>query len=91
MLIRGRDRITEPSLHGTPKQVYLRGGVLPAVTQVAVVALAEGFEAELHRHPTMFENYYSSSTVGCRRSPQPTDSADDHGRKTRNVVTRIAA
>lgn len=58
MLIRGRDCVTEPSRHACPKQVYLRGGVLPAVTQVAVATLEEGFEAELHRHPTMFENYY---------------------------------
>jgi quercetin dioxygenase-like cupin family protein len=58
MLIRGKDRAVEPSRHGSPKQVYLGGGVLPDVTQVAVATLEEGFEAELHAHPTMYENYY---------------------------------
>lgn len=58
MLIRGADSPIEPSAHNTPKQVYLRGGVLPNVTQVAVGTLETGFEAELHAHPTMYENYY---------------------------------
>ena len=58
MLIRGCDCTTEPSRHGTPKKVFLRGDVLPAVTQVAVATMDEGFEAELHNHPTMYENYY---------------------------------
>jgi mannose-6-phosphate isomerase-like protein (cupin superfamily) len=58
MLIRGRDRVAEASRHAAPKQVYLRDGVLPGVTQVAVATLETGFEAELHSHPTMYENYY---------------------------------
>jgi len=58
MLIRHRDCTIEPSRHGTPKQVFLRNGVLPAVTQVAVGTMEEDFEAELHSHPTMYENYY---------------------------------
>jgi quercetin dioxygenase-like cupin family protein len=58
MLIRGRDCDVEPSRHGSPKQVFLRGGVLPSVTQVAMGTMEEGFEAELHSHPTMYENYY---------------------------------
>jgi quercetin dioxygenase-like cupin family protein len=58
MLIRGRDCPTEPSLHGCPKRVYLRQGVLPDVTQAAVATLEAGFRAEVHTHPTMFENYF---------------------------------
>ena len=58
MLIRAKDSIHEPTRHGNPKHVFLRGGVLPNVTQVAVATMEDGFEAELHSHPTMWENYY---------------------------------
>jgi quercetin dioxygenase-like cupin family protein len=58
MLIRVTEAITEPSIHNTPKQVYLRGGVLPGVTQVATATLEAGVEIEPHAHPTMFEIYY---------------------------------
>jgi len=51
-------QIQEPSQHGTPKAVILRGGVLPNVTQVAVAALQETDVMEPHRHDTMYEIYY---------------------------------
>jgi quercetin dioxygenase-like cupin family protein len=58
MFIRAKDCVEEPTRHGNPKRVYLRGGVLPDVTQAAVASFDAGFEAELHTHPTMYENYY---------------------------------
>ena len=58
MLVRQSEQIEEPSLHGTPKAVILRGGVLPNVTQVAVATLRESDVIEPHRHPTMYEIYY---------------------------------
>ena len=58
MLVRLRDQIQEPSRHGTPKAVILRGGVLPGVTQVAVAVLEETDVMEPHRHDTMYEIYY---------------------------------
>lgn len=48
----------EPTRHGNPKQVLLRGGVLPGVTQVAVATFAEPVETDLHTHPTMHEVYF---------------------------------
>jgi quercetin dioxygenase-like cupin family protein len=58
MLIKSHNCPIEPSLHGNPKQVFLRGGVLPDVTQVAVGTMEQGHVAEPHQHPTMFEIYY---------------------------------
>jgi quercetin dioxygenase-like cupin family protein len=58
MVIHGRDCPVEPTRHGNPKQVLLRGGVLPGVTQVAVASFPEVCETDLHSHPTMYEIYY---------------------------------
>jgi mannose-6-phosphate isomerase-like protein (cupin superfamily) len=58
MIVKSSEAQEEPSRHGSPKRVYLRGGALPDVTQVAVGTMETGFEAELHSHPTMYENYY---------------------------------
>lgn len=58
MVVRKTERVLETNRHGTGKEVILRGGVLPGVTQVAVATLDEGFEAELHSHPTMYEIYF---------------------------------
>lgn len=58
MFIPEKNQIHEPSMHGTPKAVILRGGVLPNVTQVAVATLEETDVMEPHRHATMYENYY---------------------------------
>lgn len=58
MLVRVSERIEEPSRHGTPKAVIVRGGVLPNVTQVAVATLQESDLMEPHRHETMYEIYY---------------------------------
>lgn len=48
----------EPTRHGNPKQVLLRDGILPAVTQVAVATFPDLIETELHNHPTMYEVYF---------------------------------
>ena len=50
----------EPTRHGDAvlKEVLLRGGVLPQVTQVAVATIPPHHENEFHEHPTMFEIYY---------------------------------
>lgn len=50
----------EPTRHGNAvlKEVFLRGGVLPQVTQVAVATIPPHHENEFHEHPTMFEIYY---------------------------------
>jgi quercetin dioxygenase-like cupin family protein len=58
MFIRASEAITEPSIHNTPKRVYLRGDILPGVTQVATASLDATVEIEPHTHPTMFEVYY---------------------------------
>ena len=58
MFVRASEAITEPSIHNTPKHVFLRSGVLPGVTQVATASLEVGAEIEPHVHPTMFEVYY---------------------------------
>ncbi len=58
MFVRASEAVTELSLHKTPKQVFLRGGVLPGVTQVATATIEAGAEIEPHVHPTMFEIYY---------------------------------
>lgn len=60
MLIRAEDRTHEPTRHGThiPKEVIIRGGILPSVTQVAIATFNEILETELHKHPTMYEVYY---------------------------------
>ena len=50
--------IEEPTRHGTPKQVLLREGTLPGVTQVAVATFPECIETDLHSHPTMYEIYF---------------------------------
>src|SRR5262249_19029635 len=47
-----------PTSHGNPKQVLLRGGMLPGVTQVAVATFEGAAETELHSHPTMYEVYF---------------------------------
>lgn len=57
--VRGSECPTEPTRHGNPKQVFLRGGVLPHTTQVAVASYDTLMETELHSHPTMFEVYYA--------------------------------
>jgi quercetin dioxygenase-like cupin family protein len=49
---------SEPTRHGNPKQVLVRSGVLPAVTQVAVATFPECIETDLHSHPTMYEVYF---------------------------------
>ncbi len=48
----------EPSRHGPPKQVLLRSGILPGVTQVAVATFPECGEIELHSHATMYEAFF---------------------------------
>jgi quercetin dioxygenase-like cupin family protein len=58
MVIKVADCTEEPSRHGNPKQVLLRDGVLPGVTQVAVGTFPECTETELHSHPTMYEVYF---------------------------------
>ena len=58
VLIKGAECPVEASRHGTPKRVFLREGVLPAVTQAAIGIMEQGFTAEPHSHPTMYENYY---------------------------------
>ncbi len=58
MMVRGSELPEEPTMHGTPKWVLLRGGVLPDVTQVAVAKFEEHDAVELHVHPTMYEIYY---------------------------------
>jgi len=52
------DCAPEPTRHGNPKQVLLREGLLPNVTQVAVATFPECIETELHSHRTMFEIYF---------------------------------
>jgi quercetin dioxygenase-like cupin family protein len=49
---------TEPTRHGNPKQVLLREGALPGVTQVAVATFPECIETDIHSHPTMYEIYF---------------------------------
>jgi quercetin dioxygenase-like cupin family protein len=58
MVIRLADCAPEPTAHGNPKQVLLRGGTLPNVTQVAVATFEGETETELHTHPTMYEVYF---------------------------------
>ena len=58
MFVKASEAITEPSIHKTPKHVFLRNGILPGVTQVATATLEVGAEIEPHTHPTMFEIYY---------------------------------
>jgi mannose-6-phosphate isomerase-like protein (cupin superfamily) len=48
----------EATRHGNPKQVLLRDGELPGITQVAVATFTECTETELHTHPTMYEVYF---------------------------------
>ena len=48
----------EPTRQGNPKQVLLREGVLPGVTQVAVATFPGCIETDLHSHPTMYEIYF---------------------------------
>lgn len=52
--------VSEPTRHGAEvtKEVLLRGGVLPDVTQVATATIPPHHENEFHEHPTMFEIYY---------------------------------
>jgi quercetin dioxygenase-like cupin family protein len=61
MFVKASEAITEPSIHKTPKQVFLRQGVLPGVTQVATATLEPGVQIEPHTHPTMYEVYYMLS------------------------------
>jgi quercetin dioxygenase-like cupin family protein len=49
---------SEPTRHGNPKKVLLRGGVIPKVTQIAIGTFPECVETELHSHPTMYEMYF---------------------------------
>jgi len=58
MIVKAAEAITEPSIHNTPKQVFLRKGTIPGVTQVATATFEAGVEIEPHVHPTMFEIYY---------------------------------
>ena len=48
----------ELTRHVTPKQVIVRGGVLPGVPQVAIAEFAAGQATEPHVHETMYEIYY---------------------------------
>ncbi len=48
----------EPSRHGIPKQVLLRSGILPGVTQVAVATFSECGEIEPHSHASMYEFFF---------------------------------
>ncbi|MEK7642983.1 MAG: cupin domain-containing protein [Patescibacteria group bacterium] len=59
--VRRDDVDREPTRHGSSvlKQVFVRGGVLPDVTQVAVAVLDRTKDdVELHKHPTMWECYF---------------------------------
>jgi len=58
MVIKSNECRIEPSLHGNPKRVILRRGILPHVPQVAVGTLTETDEVESHVHPTMYEVYF---------------------------------
>ena len=58
MVVNLADCPTQPTRHGTPKQVLLAGGVIPDVTQVAVATFPECVETDLHSHPTMYEIYF---------------------------------
>lgn len=53
-------RMFEPTRHGAHimKEVVVRGGQIPNMTQIAFATLPEGpAEVEPHRHPTMWECY----------------------------------
>jgi mannose-6-phosphate isomerase-like protein (cupin superfamily) len=58
MVMNVADCPTEATRHGNPKQVLLRNGALPGVTQVAVATFPECVETELHSHPSMYEVYF---------------------------------
>ena len=54
------DRVIEPTRHGSSvmKAVYVRGGAITNITQVAEATLTLGLvEVERHKHPTMWECY----------------------------------
>jgi quercetin dioxygenase-like cupin family protein len=92
----------EPTRHGDDvmKEVLLRSGVLPAVTQVATATIPPNHENELHEHPTMFEIYYVLSgeadydIAGQTYSVGPGDfvivpPATQHRQRTKSAPHRI--
>ena len=56
MLIRGAGVLPEVGGHGQIKQVLLRGGLVPGVTQIATATLDTDVEG--HSHSTMTEIFY---------------------------------
>jgi quercetin dioxygenase-like cupin family protein len=56
MLIRGSEALPERGRHGQVKQVLLRDGLVPGVTQIATAKLDT--DVESHSHPTMTEIFY---------------------------------
>ena len=59
-IVRASDRVVESTRHGPEiqKQVILREGVLPNVTQAAIAVLAPHTHTEPHKHDTMYEVYF---------------------------------
>jgi len=60
MIIRRSDRQLVPSAHGehVHKELLLRGGIIPALTQVAESTIGPASAVETHNHPTMWEFFF---------------------------------
>ena len=60
MIIRRSDRQPVPSAHGehVHKELLLRGGIIPALTQVAESTIGPASAVETHNHPTMWEFFF---------------------------------
>ena len=60
MIIRRSDRQTVPGAHGDHihKELLLKGGIVPGVTQVAESTVAPASAVETHNHPTMWEFFF---------------------------------
>lgn len=76
MIVKGGTREAEPTSHGTFKHVLLRGGVLPAVTQVAVAEFDAHTEIPRHEHPTMYEVFYVLEGAGAYSLGDETHEAE---------------
>jgi quercetin dioxygenase-like cupin family protein len=60
MIVRRSDRQPVPSAHGDHihKELLLKGGIVPGLTQVAESTVAPASAIEVHNHPTMWEFFF---------------------------------
>jgi quercetin dioxygenase-like cupin family protein len=60
MIIRSSARQAVTSAHGDHiyKELLLKGGIVPGLTQVAVSTIAPASDIETHHHPTMWEFFF---------------------------------